>query len=435
MLSASSANPMLGIPDQDGVQEYQDSAGDHVKITRTTELTENDEETIETITVVTKAVSKSETRLTTVTVITTTNKATGNKTIKKKKTTSLTKRETTDDEDEVEVQIGSLLQKANLKTTNLIFGIDFTKSNQWNGRSCFDGKSLHHVEEGKENPYQYVLRVVGESLEELTGDHEIPAFGFGDAKTHARRVFPFFEDDDGGKGYLAVLKRYTEIAQEIELGGPTTNATIIRKAIEITKEVGGHHTLLIITDDTVDESKIVDTRKAIEEAEEVPLSIVIVGVGDAQWIPGTDWREWPSQKRGRVGKKCYWKLGTEIVEEKVPKDFKAHMNKDHTPHYLYWTDKDGVSRKYTHVSFVSLRQLFFKGYDDDAVKVAILSSLAKHESLMKKKEIHTVEEHYRNHDEILAERFEREEEAERLRKLELGINSDDDEAEEVVEGN
>eukprot|EP01126_Amoeba_proteus_P001639 TRINITY_DN1048_c0_g1_i1.p1 TRINITY_DN1048_c0_g1~~TRINITY_DN1048_c0_g1_i1.p1 ORF type:complete len:112 (-),score=41.46 TRINITY_DN1048_c0_g1_i1:38-373(-) len=111
------------------------------------------------------------------------------------------------------------------------------------------------------------------------------------------------------------------------------------------------------------------------------------------------------------------------------------MNKDHTPHYLYWTDKDGVSRKYTHVSFVSLRQLFFKGYDDDAVKVAILSSLAKHESLMKKKEIHTVEEHYRNHDEILAERFEREEEAERLRKLELGINSDDDEAEEVVEGN
>eukprot|EP01126_Amoeba_proteus_P001641 TRINITY_DN1048_c0_g1_i3.p1 TRINITY_DN1048_c0_g1~~TRINITY_DN1048_c0_g1_i3.p1 ORF type:complete len:169 (-),score=32.44 TRINITY_DN1048_c0_g1_i3:334-840(-) len=154
MLSASSANPMLGIPDQDGVQEYQDSAGDHVKITRTTELTENDEETIETITVVTKAVSKSETRLTTVTVITTTNKATGNKTIKKKKTTSLTKRETTDDEDEVEVQIGSLLQKANLKTTNLIFGIDFTKSNQWNGRSCFDGKSLHHVEEGKENPYQ-----------------------------------------------------------------------------------------------------------------------------------------------------------------------------------------------------------------------------------------------------------------------------------------
>eukprot|EP01126_Amoeba_proteus_P018059 TRINITY_DN18_c0_g2_i2.p2 TRINITY_DN18_c0_g2~~TRINITY_DN18_c0_g2_i2.p2 ORF type:complete len:108 (+),score=32.47 TRINITY_DN18_c0_g2_i2:404-727(+) len=107
------------------------------------------------------------------------------------------------------------------------------------------------------------------------------------------------------------------------------------------------------------------------------------------------------------------------------------MAKDHTPHYLFWTGEDGISRKYTHVSFVSLRQLFFKGYDDEAIKVAVLSSLAKHESLMKRREIHTVEEHYRNHDEILAERFERQEEAERRRKAEIGINSDDEE--EIIE--
>ena len=42
-------------------------------------------------------------------------------------------------------QMIEALRNAGLESSNLIVGIDFTKSNEWTGKECFRGRSLHVV--------------------------------------------------------------------------------------------------------------------------------------------------------------------------------------------------------------------------------------------------------------------------------------------------
>ena len=42
-------------------------------------------------------------------------------------------------------EVQKALQKSGLESSNLIIGIDFTKSNKWTGEQTFGGKSLHFL--------------------------------------------------------------------------------------------------------------------------------------------------------------------------------------------------------------------------------------------------------------------------------------------------
>jgi len=173
-----------------------------------------------------------------------------------------------------EVQTG--LRTAGLESSNLILGIDFTKSNEWTGTRTFGGKCLHHLS-NQMNPYQQVISVVGRTLESFDDDKLIPAFGFGDSTTKDRRVFPFFAERPCHT-FQEVLSRYSQITPTISLAGPTSFAPIIYQAINICKEEKSYHILVIIADGQVVNEK--ETIDAIVTATEYPLSIVLIGVGD-----------------------------------------------------------------------------------------------------------------------------------------------------------
>ncbi|XP_076896530.1 E3 ubiquitin-protein ligase RGLG2-like [Bidens hawaiensis] len=190
-------------------------------------------------------------------------------------------------------QVTEALARAGLESSNLIVGIDFTKSNEWTGSRSFYRKSLHHIGDGF-NPYEQAISIIGKTLAAFDEDNLIPCYGFGDASTHDQDVFSFYPEDRFCNGFEDVLSRYREIAPQLKLSGPTSFGPVIEQAMTIVEQSGGqYHVLLIIADGQVTRS--VDTARgqlspqeqktvdAIVEASKLPLSIVLVGVGDGPW--------------------------------------------------------------------------------------------------------------------------------------------------------
>ncbi|KAH7831939.1 putative copine [Monocercomonoides exilis] len=175
-------------------------------------------------------------------------------------------------------EVQSAIRKAGLESSNLIFGIDFTKSNLYNGEFSFQGKSLHDIT--VKNPYMEVIEILGETLEAFDDDKIIPTYGFGDIYTKDKSIFPFYPDRSP-IGFQEVLRRYKEIIPGINLSGPTNFAPLIREALRIVKAEKSYHILVICTDGQVDAEK--DTTRAIVEASSYPMSIICIGVGDGPW--------------------------------------------------------------------------------------------------------------------------------------------------------
>jgi hypothetical protein len=66
-----------------------------------------------------------------------------------------------------------------LESSNLIVGIDVTKSNEWTGARSFGRKSLHFIGTTP-NPYQQAISIIGKTLSVFDEDNLIPCYGFGD---------------------------------------------------------------------------------------------------------------------------------------------------------------------------------------------------------------------------------------------------------------
>ncbi|KAL2620521.1 hypothetical protein R1flu_000726 [Riccia fluitans] len=191
-------------------------------------------------------------------------------------------------------QVTESLSRAGLESSNLILGIDFTKSNEWTGKHSFGGRSLHAIVDGVSNPYESAIAIIGQTLSRFDEDNLIPCFGFGDITTHDQRVFSFFPNNRPCEGFQEALGRYRQLVPHLRLAGPTSFAPIIEAAIDIVEESGGqYHVLVIVADGQVTRS--VDTGygrlspqesatiDAIVAASDYPLSIVLVGVGDGPW--------------------------------------------------------------------------------------------------------------------------------------------------------
>ncbi|XP_070183925.1 uncharacterized protein [Littorina saxatilis] len=179
-------------------------------------------------------------------------------------------------------EVAEACKRAGLDKCQLILGVDFSASNEWQGRKTFNSQCLHKVVAGKIlNPYQKVISTIGRTLEGFDTDNYIPTFGFADKETKSDKVFSFTRESRGCRGFREVLQRYDRVVAKVTLGGPTNFAPIIREAIRIVREKKSYHILIIIADGQVTE--YAPTVEAIVEACTVPLSIVVVGVGDGPW--------------------------------------------------------------------------------------------------------------------------------------------------------
>ncbi|KAK1931202.1 E3 ubiquitin-protein ligase RGLG2 [Phytophthora citrophthora] len=161
------------------------------------------------------------------------------------------------------------LRKAGLESSDLVVGVDFTKSNQ--------AKSPCGLEKKRSGS---VISIIGRVLEAFDDDNIIPAFGFGDLATKGNSCFPFSQGR-GCQGFEEVLRRYNEITPTLKLSGPTNFAPVIKETIRAVRQNGGYHILVIIADGQVTNEE--DTRNAIVEASNWPISIIMVGVGDGPW--------------------------------------------------------------------------------------------------------------------------------------------------------
>ncbi|KAG7580227.1 Copine [Arabidopsis suecica] len=161
------------------------------------------------------------------------------------------------------------------------------------GAKSFNRKSLHHLS-NTPNPYEQAITIIGRTLAAFDEDNLIPCYGFGDATTHDQDVFSFYPEGRFCNGFEEVLARYREIVPQLKLAGPTSFAPIIEMAMTVVEQSSGqYHVLVIIADGQVtrsvdtehgrlspQEQKTVD---AIVKASTLPLSIVLVGVGDGPW--------------------------------------------------------------------------------------------------------------------------------------------------------
>lgn len=183
------------------------------------------------------------------------------------------------------------LRKAGLEACQLIVGIDFTKSNTWQGGyPYYKDNNLHALYSDCYNPYQQVLNLMCKTLAPFDDDNLIPAYGFGDKMTTDKFVFPITNDMNSREipcnGLEGVRDNYRFIVEKFlsgkqKMSGPTSFAPIINKAIEIVQQTREYHILLIICDGAVTNEQ--ETIDAIVRASKFPISIVCIGVGKGPW--------------------------------------------------------------------------------------------------------------------------------------------------------
>ncbi|XP_053120078.1 copine-6 isoform X2 [Hemicordylus capensis] len=171
--------------------------------------------------------------------------------------------------------------------------IDFTASNG-DPRS---EHSLHFINPKEPNEYLKTLSSVGEICQDYDSDKRFPAFGFGarippDFEVSHDFAINFDPENPECERIAGVIEAYKRCLPQIQLYGPTNVAPIINKvaAPAAEEEETGlptkYRVLLILTDGVV--SDMPEACDAVVRASHLPLSIIIVGIGNADF---SDMRE------------------------------------------------------------------------------------------------------------------------------------------------
>jgi len=171
--------------------------------------------------------------------------------------------------------------------TNMNFSIavDFTASNG----DPRDQRSLHYMNpQTMENQYTTAIRSVGDIVQDYDSDKQFPALGFGARIPPNGQVsHEFFlnlsqENNPYCSGVNGILQAYHHSLQNVKLYGPTNFSPVINHVANFARayQANGNQyfVLLILTDGII--TDLDATLSSIIAASDLPMSIIIVGVGN-----------------------------------------------------------------------------------------------------------------------------------------------------------
>ncbi|XP_026058973.1 copine-8-like [Carassius auratus] len=168
---------------------------------------------------------------------------------------------------------------------NFTVAIDFTASNG----NPSQPTSLHYMSPYHLNAYALALRAVGEIIQDYDSDKLFPALGFGAKLPPDGRVsheFPLNGNPENPycSGIEGVLEAYYQSLKSVHLYGPTYFSPVINhvaRYASLVKDGSEYFILLIISDGVI--SDMAQTKESIVNASSLPMSIIIVGVGPAEF--------------------------------------------------------------------------------------------------------------------------------------------------------
>ncbi|CAL5194681.1 unnamed protein product [Lathyrus oleraceus] len=171
---------------------------------------------------------------------------------------------------------------------NFMVAVDFTASNG----NPQQPDSLHYVSgSGQLNSYQKAIMEVGEVIQFYDSDKRFPAWGFGGTMPSGTVSHCFNLNGNPASsevvGVEGIMDAYASALHTVRLSGPTLFGPVINMAAQMAAESlssynsAKYYVLLIITDGVV--TDLQESINALVKASDLPLSILIVGVGSADF--------------------------------------------------------------------------------------------------------------------------------------------------------
>jgi len=192
-------------------------------------------------------------------------------------------------------------------TLNIDFcvGIDFTSSN---GDPRIPG-TQHYSRDGMMNDYEEAIAALGSTIEKYSSSQEYPVWGFG-AK-YGGTVRHIFQcgGSPTANGTQGVLDAYRTVFEtDLIMSGPTVINSVLRQAAArskkfynapLSKTNMGYCVLLVLTDGIVNDLQ--STQELVRSYRElqIPLSVIVVGIGRADFTEFHKWNHAPLDIRGR----------------------------------------------------------------------------------------------------------------------------------------
>jgi hypothetical protein len=170
---------------------------------------------------------------------------------------------------------------------NLTVAIDFTGSNGDPTKPF----SLHYLGTSN-NSYEIAISSCGNIVAYYDYDQLFPAFGFGGKfcmDNNVSHCFPLNMNPDNPEiqGIDGILQAYRNILNQTKLYGPTFFHFIIDQVISVVKQdviaenKMNYNILMILTDGIIDD--LDETIDSLVEASYLPISVIIIGIGDADF--------------------------------------------------------------------------------------------------------------------------------------------------------